>query len=185
MIANIVSAEYDNATGAVNVVMNNTTVNGYSNTVLSYQTANTLSVPLEGNLVNLDIQAPTQLQMVGVNSRITDIEYTIAPGEFTSYSTGWYLSTRNAGIEAQEANTPNKENLMAGQSTNAVLNDMLNIIIEIITYLGTHTHSAVQTGTDVSGTVVVPPPVDTEIIADQTYISANHNLLITGTYEPK
>ena len=179
----MVSASYVN--GKVQVILKNSLMNGYSNTVNLYQTPNTISVPLARNLINIDSQGPSQVQMTGYNSVINDENYTIAPGEFTGYSQNWYVSARNGGVEVQQVNTTNKENLPAGQSTNSVLSDMLGIIIEIITYLGTHTHSGVTTGGGNSGPVVTPPPSDTDIVDDKTYIDANKNLFITGTYEPR
>ena len=185
MLANMESASYDATTGQVNIIMKNTTINGYQNTVNQYQDANTLSVPLPGNIVNLDMQAKTQMQVTGYQSTIIDENYTILPGEFTSYSPNWYVSTRVAGVEVQEANTANKENLMAGQSTNGVLSDIMQLLVDIVNYLETHTHSGVTTGSGSSGTPVEIPPDGSSVVSDQSYIGADHNLFITGTYEPK
>ena len=190
MLASMQTATYDSEKGIVKVVINNSSINGYKNTVRLYQTPNTISVPVEGNLINLDVQADSQLQMTGYNSRITDANFTIASGEFTAYSTNWYLSTRNLGVEVQQVNTANKENLIAGQSTNSVLNDMLGIIIQIVAYMtafSVHVHPGGTLPSGSTGVVATQPPVpsDTDIVVDQTYIAANKNLFITGTYEPK
>ncbi len=185
MLANIFSASYDSTTGQVKVVLPNTSINGYKNTVNQYQTANTISVPIAGGLVSLDVQSPAQMQITGYQSTLIDENYTINEGEFTSYSTGWYASTRNSGVEIQEAQTANIENMMMGQSTNAVMLDILTYLIALYTWATTHTHSGVQTGSGISGITVQNVPNDSDITTDQTYITANHNLAITGTYEPK
>lgn len=187
MLANMSSSFYNSDTGNIVVEMPNTTINGYSNSVGQYQTANTLSVPLPGNLVSLNVQCPTQMQVIGYQNSIIDNNYSIVPGEFTSYSTSWYASTRNSGIEIQEANTAHKENQVMGQSTNAVLLDIMNLLVEVVTYLGTHVHTGVMTGGSNTGTVFGSPtiPDDSEVISDQTYIGDNKNLAITGVYTPK
>lgn len=184
MIASLQSAEYDPTTGKIKILINNSTINGYQNTISNYTCPNVMSVPVSTNPINIDVQSATQMVMTGQNNRIIDSNYTIAPGEFTAYSQNWYTSTRNGGVEVQQANTANKENLMAGQSTNSVLSDIMDLLSAIVTYLGTHTH----TGGTISGNtgpVVTPPPSDTDILDDITYIDANKNLFITGTYEPK
>ncbi len=192
MLANITSASYNATTGQINVLMPNTTINGYHNTVLQYQTANTLSVPIAGMLVDLDVQAPTQMQITGYNNAIVDTNYTITSGEFTSYSTNWYASTRISGVEIQQAHTANKENMMMGQSSNQVISDILALLINICGYLTTHTHKAglyvAPSGggpvTGTSGTPVQTTPDDSDVVSDKTYIDGNKNLAITGTYTP-
>jgi hypothetical protein len=179
------SASYNSSTGQVEVIIPNSTINGYSNTVFQFQTANTISVPNAGGLVDLDVQAPSQMQITGYQSTLIDDNYTISSGEFTSYSDSWYVSTRNAGVEIQQAQTANIENMMMGQSTNAVMLDILTYLIALYTWATTHTHSGVQTGGGISGVTVQVVPDDSDIVTDQTYIEGNENLAITGTYEPK
>lgn len=182
-VANIKSASYVN--GVVEVISENAGINGQVNKLLLYQAPNTISVPKSGNMVTFEYQGPSQMQMTGYNSRILDENFTTSQGEWTGYSNSWYLSTRNSGVEVQQVNTTNKENLMAGQSTNSVLSDILALLIGIINYLETHTHSGVQTGGGDTGPVVQIVPDDSDIVSDKTYIDANKNLFITGTYEPK
>jgi hypothetical protein len=194
MLANITSAAYDPITGRVIVNIPNSTMNGYQNQVEQYQSPNTLSVPVAGMLVDLDVQAATQMQITGYNNSIIDTFYTIAAGEFTSYSPNWYHSTRIAGGEIQQANSANIENWMMGQSTNAVLLDIMalevaiiNYLAGLVTYLETHVHSGVQGG---SGNTAVPTtnpatvPSDSTVVSDQTYIGGNENLALTGIYTP-
>ena len=188
MLANISNAAYNPTTGTIQITLPNSTINGYLNQVQQYQSPNTLSVPIPGMLVDLDVQAPTQMQVTGYNNSIIDTNYTIAQGEFTSYSRSWYGSTRNSGVEIQEAQTPNKENMMMGQSTNSVLLDIMNLLVNIISYLGTHTHSAGSYATNVpvtgiSGTPTQTVPDDGTVVQDQSYIQANKNLAITGVYK--
>ena len=75
--------------------------------------------------------------------------------------------------------------MMMGQSTNAVMLDILTYLIALYTWATTHTHSGVQTGGGISGITVQTVPDDSGIVTDQTYIEGNENLAITGTYEPK
>lgn len=186
MLATISNATYDASTGTIVVTLDNSIANGFQNQVDQYQTANTLSVPIPGNVTNLDIQSSAQMQVSGYKNRITDTNYSIAPGEFTSYSPNWYSSTRVAGIEAQQVNTANKENFMMGQSTNGVLTDIMTLLIGMLTWMETHTHlyspgsnTPVQTNPPTQ-----TPPNDSDVTSDQSYIADNKNLAITGTYMP-
>lgn len=182
---------FNPVTGRVQVTLNNSIINGYLNRVEQYGTYGVMSVPLPNQLVSQVPQSATQVYINGYNNTILDANYSINAGEVSLYSTAWYSFTANGGIYMQPVGTANKENAMMGQSTNAVLSDMLSIIIEIIDYLGTHTHlpgmynvSAVPV-VGASGAPIELTPDDTDIVADQTYINGNKNLAITGTYVPK
>lgn len=171
--------------GALTLTTNNTSVLGYKNNVLIYQDANTFSVPAAGTLVNLENENPAYNAATGFSNRITDTNYSIQAGEWTAFSPNWYQSVRVAGVEIQEANTTNTENMVMGQSTNSVLSDMLELLIDIINYLDTHTHTGVTTGGGTSGIPTSPAPNDSQVVSDKTYIDADKNLAITGTYEPR
>jgi hypothetical protein len=86
----------------------------------------------------------------------------------------------------QPVSASDKENAMMGQSTNGVITDILNLLVDIVNYLGSHVHTGVQTGTDNTGPVFATPPLpdDSNVVSDQGYISDNKNLAITGTYTP-
>src|ERR1700761_6053613 len=191
-LTNITSAQYDPDTGTIKVLMPNTSINGYQNTVDLYQTPNTISVPLPEDLAILEVQSPTQMQMNGQQTSVIDPNFTTLPGEFNAIAKNyWYFSTKLSGVQIQQALTSHIENMMMGPSTNLVLVDIMNLLIAIVNYLNSHTHeagdyvagSAAVTGN--SGTVVTAAPDDNTIISDNNYISANKNLAITGTYQPK
>lgn len=191
MLARIQQAEYDPTTGEVVIQLATSTVTGYQNVVTQYTVPNVISVPKINQVPNLDPQALTQVQITGYSNSLIDENYSINNGEFTAFSDNWYSSTKGSGVEIQEAQTTNIENLMMGQSTNSVLSDILQMLINIIDYLNSHTHEAGDltapngsvTGT--TGEVVDAAPDDTDITQDLSYIQDNQNLAITGTYQPK
>jgi hypothetical protein len=185
MIAEMSSASFG-TNGRVLVELKTSTINAYTNLVEQYSPYGIMSVPLPTQLVNIEQQSPTQVMMTGFNNAITDSEFSINAGEIATYSQSWYNFTANAGIYMQPVGLSNKENAMMGQSTNGVITDILNLLVEIINYLGTHVHTGVTSGTDESGIAFATPPLpdDSNVIADQTYISDNKNLAITGTYTP-
>lgn len=185
MIGSMQSAYFDPTTGTIKVILNNSTINGYANTVDQYNPYGIMSIPLPDALVNLDRQSSAQVQSTGYKCTVKDASFTINAGEIGLYSINWYNMTANAGIYMQPRNTVNKENAVMGQSTNLVLVDMMNLLIDIINYLGTHVHTGVTTGSGDTGTPLTPPPDDSTVISDKTYISGNKNLAITGTYTPK
>lgn len=185
MLSSFNSAAYDSVTGNVVVNLDTSTAPGYPNQIIQMDTPNIISVPKSGEMINIEQQDKSQVLAVGYANRIIDSNFSIGANEIALYSANWYGCTYGNGVFVQEANTTHKENYMMGQSTNSVLHDILAYLIAIFNYLGTHTHSGVQSGTDTSGVPVTPPPVDTQIIDDQTYIDGNKNLAITGTYEPR
>jgi hypothetical protein len=171
--------------GQIIVILNNCDINAQFNQVIQFDTPNVLSMPVTGQLVNIDKEANTQFQVTGYVNSIQDVNYTIGTGEYTAYSSNWYSSVRTAGVEIQEANTANIENVMMGQSTNEVLLDIMQLLIDFITWASIHDHSGVQTGSGVSGPPVTSPPSDSTVVSDQTYINGNENLAITGVYTPR
>lgn len=183
MLARGQQAQYDPTTGEIIIQLATSIVNGYQNTVTQYTTSGILSIPdLGSQIPNLDMQAQTQVQITGYSNSIIDSNYSLTVGEVTVYSPNWYSSVRIAGIEIQEAQTSNIENMMMGQSTNSVLIDILQMIIDITTYLNSHTHTGVQTGGGTSGIPSTTAPDDNNISSDLSYIQDNANLAITGVY---
>lgn len=185
MIGQMSSAAYDVTTGTIKVKLPTSTVLGYPNNVNQYSPYGIMSVPLPDVLVNQDRQSSAQVQIIGYQCIVKDIYFSINPGEVSVYSSNWYSFTANSGIYMQPRNTINKENAMMGQSTNLVLVDMMNLLIAIINYLDTHVHTGVTPGGGDSGPPLTPPPDDTDVVNDNTYISGNKNLAITSTYVPK
>lgn len=187
MLASISGASYDATTGRVKATLNNSTVNGYQNTVEIFQSYGVLSVPVVKQLVNIEQQAQTQVMMTGYNNSIVDSNFVLNSGETCIYSPNWYNVVAINGIYMQVPHTASKENAMMGQSTNSVMLDILTYLIALYEWASTHTHqyspgSNPPTQTAVSTQTV---PSDSGISSDQTYISGNHNLAITGTYEPR
>jgi hypothetical protein len=184
IIGTIVSSNYDPASGQITMLLNNSTINGYQNTVYNYQSAQTLSAPLPGLLTHVSSSAISQMQVTGFATSLIDENYTWNAGEHTAFSQNWYTNTRINGCDIQQAQTANIENMVMGQSTNHVLTDIMALLVAVIDYLNTHVHSGVTTGGGVSGVVTVPAPDDSTVVSDQTYIGDNKNLAITGSYEP-
>lgn len=202
MLAKAKSANYSTETGQVTVILDTSTMNGYPNTVDVFFPPQTISMPADNQLVDLDVQSLTQMQINGFSNKIIDANYTLNKGEHTTYSDNWYLSVRNGQVEIQQAQSANKEAMMMGVSTNALLIDIQQKLEEIVTYLSTvqsflstHTHSAggltsTNPGdlvTGISGSSTSPPPASptiSPIDTDLTYTMANKNLVITGTYTP-
>lgn len=184
MKADFIQANFEN--GLVTIITTNCAAFGYPNSLYQYQTAQTLSMPTLGTPVNIDIQNDAQVMVTGYRTSIIDYNYAAPNGEFTSYSSNWYASTRVSGVEIQQAQTANIENTVMGQSTNSVLVDIMSLIVEIINYLGTHTHTySPGEGTPTPTTVPIQPlPNDSQVVNDQSYIQDNKNLAITGVYEP-
>lgn len=178
------SSFYDSESGRVKCNLSSSSAAGYPNLVNVYQGANCLSIPINSQLINIEIQSLSQQQATGFDNFIIDENYSLSSGEDTRYSQNWYSSVRTSGVEIQEAQSPNKENLMMGQSTNKVLSDIMELLIEVIQYLNTHIHSG-GTISGNTGTPTTSAPDDGSIGTDKTYIDGNHNLAITGIYEPK
>jgi len=191
MLCGVNNPSYDAETGTITVEVPDASIGGFKYELSQYQAAQTLSMPNDDVLANLDKQSSAQMMVTGYCSSIIDDEYTIKSGEFTSYSSNWYVSTRVAGVEIQQAKTANVENMMMGQSTNKVLADMLSLIIDLITWADSHTHSVttvispVGPCTGATGTTITPAPSDSTVSKDLTYIKSNKNLAITGTYSKK
>jgi hypothetical protein len=130
--------------------------------------------------------------VTGYNNTITDEHFTLQPGESANYSTGWYQIRANDGVYIQKANTTSKENEMMGNSTNHILLDMANLLVNIITYLQTietaynnHIHIGVMPSTpdQVSGVPQTPwiaPPVDTDVTNDIPRLTNGQNLAGTN-----
>lgn len=185
MLAKYDTTIYDTETGTIKVNLSTSNCVGYPNQLGQFNAPNIIARPKTGQLVNIDQQNSAQLMVTGYENSIIDENYSLNPNETTIYSSSWYLNAFNNGIKVQQAQTANAENFMMGQSTNAVLVDILQYIIDLVTWLSTHTHSGVQSGSDTSGAPATIPPSDTTISNDNTYIGGNKNLAITGTYEPK
>jgi len=187
-----------NPDGSISVSLYTSTNLGYLNQCSQYQSWGIYSIPTANQIANIEQQADTNVVVTGYNNRITDTNFTATTQGSTSlYSLSWYLcddAGSGKGIYAQPVNTANQENFMMGQSTNKVLLDIMNLLVEVITYLGTvetifnaHVHSGVMTGSGTSAVSTTPwgtPPDPTTVNNDNTYITANKNLAITGTYTP-
>lgn len=195
MLGRIISAAYDNTIGRVFVKLASSTNTGLQNNCEQYQDWGHISVPTDEQLVNVEEDALSQVKVTGYNNQIYDNNFILNPGESCNYSSNWYHIRATNGIYMQPVNTSNKENAMMGQSTNKVLSDIMSLLIDIINYLATHTHSAgtytadLTTGKIIEGTFSGIPvqniPNDSNIVSDKNYIENNHNLAITNSYQPK
>ncbi len=188
MQTNISSAQYvsdsnDPDFGTIRITLDNAVSMGFINNVALYQDPNVLSVPNDVNPAELHVQSAAQMRMGGVRPSIQDTNFEISPGEWTSYTNNWYVNNRHSGVEIQQAQSSNKENMMMGQSTNEVLLDIVQALIALYDWAETHTHTG-GTISGNTGTPIEPIPDDSAIVNDETYIQDNKNLAITGTYEP-
>ena len=184
MLAKMVSGIFDRASGRVQVILATSTQPGYPNSCEQFGPYGWMAVPLPGQMVEISPQSMAQVQATGYNNQVTDPNFSLLPGESSSYNASWYGLHALSGEYLQEAGTTNAENLMMGQSTNAVLTDILNYLVDLESYIGSHVHSGCG-GIDNSGAPVDLPPAPTDLATDATYIAANKNLAITDTYEPK
>lgn len=183
MLAKMTSASFDTSTGRVSVSLDTSTSVGYPNNCQQFGDYGHIAVPLPGQLVEVTQQALAQVQVTGYNNQVKDTNFSLNPGESASYNANWYTIHSLNGEYIQEAQTAHVENVMMGQSTNAVLKDILDYLVGLESYIGSHVHSGCG-GTNDSGGPTTSPPDVSAISADVTYIGDNKNLAITGTYTP-
>ena len=178
--------------GRVQVYLTTSTNSGYNNQCEQYNDYGHFSVPLPNQIVNIEQQAQTNVVVTGFNNAITNSNFTAKnPGESTNYSTNWYHVRANSGVYVQPATgsyQTSKEHTTTGQTTNSVLLDIMNLMVELIAYLATHEHTVagISTGTDsvISEVPTVIFPPSTLMTKDITNVEANANLAITDIYKP-
>lgn len=197
MLGAMTSAAFDTTDGRVKVTLSTSTSAGYGNVCEQYQDWGHISVPIPVQLINSDQQALTQVVVTGYNNQITDPNFALNPGESCNYSINWYHVRATTGIYMQQAYSSTdtgrditKENSMMGQSTNAVLTDILNRLIALESWADSHTHAAGSLidsrSAPCTGNTAVPnstSPSGNNINTDLTYIIANENLAITDVFK--
>ncbi len=186
------NAEYTtyNATtqigGNVRVNLSTSTNTGYPNNCSQYNPYGFISVPLPVQTVNTEVQALSEVIVTGYENTITDTNFTVSQGESAIYGTNWYFVNSVNGIYMQPVNTTIKEYAMAGNTTNTILSDMINLLVAIITYLGTietifnnhvHTSAAPSNPTTAPLTQFTDPPNDEKVNTDGTKITNSENLI--------
>lgn len=180
-----------NDDGRVQITLSTSNNAGYNNVCEQYAPYGIFSIPNADVRVNIETQSYANVVVTGYNNTITDVNFSEkTAGTVVTYSNNWYNITTNTGIYYQPRNSGNKENAIAGQTTNKVLIDIMQIIIDIVTYLQSHQHEAgayQANGTPVTGTSGSPasaPPSTSTITKDKTNVTSNANLIITGSYKP-
>jgi len=184
MLAKMTSASFSSSNRRVSVNLETSTSVGYTNNCQQYSPYGIMSVPLPGQLVLISQQSAAQVVVSGYNNQVNDENFSILPGETTIYAPSWYIRNAIAGCAIQQANSANVEHQMMGESTNSVIADILEYLVGLQGYIASHVHSGC--GGDInSGAPTTSPPATGSLSTDQTYIAANQNLAITGTYQPK
>lgn len=180
-----------NDEGRVQVTLSTSNNAGYNNVCEQYAPYGIFSIPNADVRVNIETQSYANVVVTGYNNTITDINFIEKnAGIVAIYSNNWYNIIANTGVYYQPRNSGNKENAIAGQTTNKVLIDIMQIIIDIVTYLQSHQHEAGSyqvngsPATGISGSPVSAPPSISTITKDKTNITSNANLIITNTYKP-
>jgi len=186
----------NNADGRVKVNLTTSTSAGYTNLQCEqYNDWGHYSVPINGQIVNVEKQSMTNVIVTGYNNQIIDPNFITTAGSSTNYSASinnnivtyyWYQIRDANGVWIQKGHTNNKENEMMGQTTNHILLDMANLLIQIITYLqnnetifNTHIHTggtAPNGNTGTSTITFTPPPSDTNVQNDIPRLNNNENL---------
>ena len=186
MIGIVSSAIFDPTKKVARITLSSALSLGQSMTVSQYVPSGEISLPLPGQMVTIKQHGLTQIEILGYLNAIDDENFTIHPGEWARTNANWYLQGALTGLQIQEALTANIEHLMAGESTNKVLLDVIKLVIAQNQFLANHVHSngnnGNPTGAYMSATSTLPS--DAQVSQDQTYISNNKNLTITGTYQP-
>ncbi len=185
------SAEYvpynttTNTGGTTQVTLTTSTNAGYPNNCADYGSYGFISVPLPVQIVNTEIQALSEVIITGYQNTIKDTNFALSPGESAMYGTNWYLINSINGIYIQPVNTTTQEYLPAGNSTNDVLQDILNRLIALESWADNHIHLAgtliaPSGGGNVTGDTGIPTttsPSGNNINSDLTYISDGKNLI--------
>jgi hypothetical protein len=155
-------------------------------TVSQYVPSGEISLPAPGAIVTLKQHGLTQVEILGYLNTIDDTNFSIQPGEWAKTNSNWYLQGSLTGLQIQEALTANIEHLVAGESTNKVLIDVIKLVIAQNQFLSSHVHSNGNNGNPTGAYIPAtsPLPSASQVSNDQTYIGKNQNLAITGTYQP-
>lgn len=137
------------------------------------------SVPKDGvNAVLLNTgDTGSNPLVLGVLVGFDNLPYTPKPGEGGLFSDNWLLVQQNDAIRAYKIDSGEySATLSSGEWLGKYLIDILTRLNAIDSYLNTHTHTGVQTGTGVSGTANPITP-DPNIDKDKTSISNEEYLL--------
>lgn len=209
MLGIMQSSTQDSDDGRVKVSLTTSTNLGYTNLLAEqYNDYGHYSVPLPGQLVNMEQEAWSNVYVTGYNNTIVDANFIATPGSSTNWGATadedgivtyhWYQTRDSTGVYIQEAHTVNREPEMMGQSTNNILIDMVNLLVEIITYLqsveslyNAHTHivtgitsGSSATTSNATTSLFTSPPDDTKVNNDLPRLNNKNNLALTAKYIP-
>jgi len=165
---------------AVTSSVNNITVIGNNRQNVAYvMPYGFFSVPKNG--VNAIIINPGDTGgnplVIGTIVGFEDLPYTPKPGESGNFSDNWLLVYQNDAVRAYKIDDPDyAATLPSGEWLGKYLTNILNRLETVEKYLNTHTHTKVQSGTDVSG---IPNPIipDENIAKDKKSIKDEEFLL--------
>ena len=183
MLGIVQSASFDPIKQLASITLASSLSLGQTMTVEQYCTAGDISLPAQGQYVQLEQDGLTSVRIVGYLNTLVDKNFVIVSGEWSKCNANWYLQGRLSGLQIQQALTDNIEHLMAGESTNAVLLDLINNVIALCAYTSSHIHTNGNAGANTGTPTTSVQP--TNLSADKSYIGGNQNLIITGTYKPK
>ncbi len=185
-------AKYEN--GVVRVTLQSATTLGTVATMTQCFPQGIKSVPNDNQWAEIFINSLTQQTVVGIVDNNTNEIDGLDKGEIVLYSNNWRTYSKNSGISMHKVGTNSSEHAMMGESTNKLIADLQQQIIDLTTWLKTlqtafnlHVHTGVSTGIGSSGTPTpfpTPVPDDTAIIQDKAYTIANKNLA-SDDYEAK
>lgn len=188
MQAKLISAAFDNSIQRVKVNLSTSTSTGLTNTRCEqYQTYGIMSVPVPGQLVEINQDGLANSYVTGYNNQLypKDEYFSIQPGEITLYSLNWYVSSSNDSVNIKPRHSGHvSEPMMMGKSTNSLLTDLINYIISLEQYISNHTHSGCG-GNNNSGPPTSSPPEVDRLESDKNYISNEGNLAVTDKYLPR
>ena len=104
------------------------------------------------------------------------LPYKLQPGDSFNFSDNWLLVQQNDAVKAYKIDDKNySATLCSGEWLGKYLTNILNRLEAVENYLNTHTHTKVQSGTDISG---IPNPImpdpniakDKKSIKDEEYL---------------
>lgn len=118
--------------------------------------------------------------VIGVVVGFDKLPYIFKAGESGLFSDNWILAQQNEAIKAYKIdNSDYSATLPSGEWLGKYLTDILNRLDSIETYLNTHTHTGVETGSGISG-IANPIASDPNIAKDKSSINNQDYLLNTN-----
>lgn len=185
MLGVVQSSKYNTTSGGADITLSVSTSAGQIFTVHQYGDYGDISLPMVGQVCEVVAQSSTntQVDVLGYYNYVKDPNLVVpAMGEKLQTGLSFYLQNYKSGLWIQKALSTARENLMMGQSTNAVLVDIINVLVAMCAYSTNHIHTNGNGGANTGKATTNVP--SSNLPNDLTYIQANNNLATTG-YIPK